>query len=846
MKKSKIILIGLDAADWKVLSPMVDEGLLPAFQKIIEEGTSGNIMTLDPPLSPMLWTSIATGKRADKHGILGFLELDPTSGAVRNISSGSRKTRTLWNIFHYHGYRQIVVNWWPSHPVEPIRGYMVSNHFKTPVMRPGEYWKVPTYSVHPKEMVAELSSLRIHPAELTDQHILPFIPQAGKIKQEETNSLDALAKIIAENSTVHAITTYLMDKEPWDFIAVYFDLIDHLGHGFMKFHPPRHPAISEEDFELYKDVVRSGYRFFDMMLEQYLKRMDEDTLLILVSDHGMHSDMFRPMKLPKFKAAPALEHRALGVVCFYGKNIKKDERVYGATLLDITPTLLAYAGIPIGKDMEGRPLLEIFEQPPQVQFIDSWDSVSGDFAELPEHFKWTDDNPLEAIEQLIALGYIEQPDEDTMKTRKKIWIENQFNLARVLLSKQEFENARNILEELVKDELATIDIHLTLFQVYLTIDPSKAEATLEHIMKIADEETASILNYPLMKAKILMAQHKLLAAENILLDIVKSKPLSPAVLRESGKLLFQTGRYHDSIKAFQYALQLNPDDPLAMFGLAQNYFMFGLFEESAEHCLDAMGILYYFPQAHYLLGRSFYELGKYEEAARALEKFVSMVPGHVSARTFLIKIYNEHMSDPKMSEFHQKYVESLHKGRIVIVSGLPRSGTSLMMQMLEAGGMPVLVDNIRKPDENNPRGYYEYEPVKSLHKDNSFIKEAIGKAVKIIAQLLPHLPLQFKYKVIFMQRDMHEILQSQQKMLGRDPSIFPSGLANIFQKQLLVVENWLKEHPEIEVLYVNHQDVIKQPFMVADQINEFLNYSLDTYNMIKVVDPGLYRNRNTN
>ncbi|MCX7696481.1 MAG: alkaline phosphatase family protein [Bacteroidales bacterium] len=843
MEKNKILLIGVDAADWKVLNPMIDEGLLPTFQKIIEEGTSGNIMTLDPPLSPMLWTSIVTGKRADKHGILGFLELDPISASVRNISSGSRKTRTIWNILHYAGYRQVVVNWWPSHPVEPIRGYMVSHHFNTPIMRPGELWKVPAHSVHPREMVAELSSLRIHPAELSDQHILPFIPMAHKVNQEETNSIDALAKIIAENSTTHAIATYLMDKEPWDFVAIYFDLIDHLGHGFMRFHPPRHPSVRIEDFEIYKDVIRSGYRFFDMMLEQYLKRVDNNTLLVIVSDHGMYSDILRPMRLPKFKAAPALEHRALGMVCFYGKGIKRDERVYGATLLDIAPTLLAYAGIPIGKDMDGRVLMEIFEHPPRVDYIDSWDQVAGDFAELPEHFRWTDENPIEAIEQLVALGYIEKPDEDAIKARKKIWIENQFNLARVYISKFEYDKAKQILEELVKDELATIDIHLTLFQVYLSIDPNKANDILERISKIVDDETASMLNFSLMKAKVYMAQNNLIAAETILLDMIKNKNFTPSTLRESGKLLFQTGRFNDSIKAYQYALELNSDDPLALFGLAQNYFMLGWYEEASDYCLDALGILYYFPQAHYLLGRSLMELGRYEEAAKALEKFVSMLPTHVSARSFLIKIYRDLLHKPEMCEMHQKYVEGFFKGRIVVVSGLPRSGTSLMMQMLEAGGMRILTDNLRKPDEHNPRGYYEYEPVKNLHKDNSFMKEAIGKAVKIIAQLLPYIPLDYKYKIIFMHRDMNEILQSQQKMLGRDPSIFPSGLANIFQKQLQVVDNWIKEHPEFEILHVNHQDVIKQPFAVASKINEFLDYSLDTYNMIKVVDPNLYRNK---
>ena len=128
--KNKVLLIGWDAADWQVITPLVDAGKMPNMKRFLEQGVMGNLATLYPVLSPMLWTSIATGKRAYKHGIHGFVEPDPQTGTVRPISNLGRKTKAIWNILNQEGKRSNVVGWWPSYPVEPINGVMVSNHYQ--------------------------------------------------------------------------------------------------------------------------------------------------------------------------------------------------------------------------------------------------------------------------------------------------------------------------------------------------------------------------------------------------------------------------------------------------------------------------------------------------------------------------------------------------------------------------------------------------------------------------------------------------------------------------------------------------------------------------------------------
>jgi len=185
---------------------------------------------------------------------------------------------------------------------------------------------------------------------------------------------------------------------------------------------------------------------------------------------------------------------------------------------------------------------------------------------------------------------------------------------------------------------------------------------------------------------------------------------------------------------------------------------------------------------------------------------------------------------------------------IVIVSGLPRSGTSMMMKMLEAGGIPPLTDNLRAADEDNPKGYYEFERVKKLKEgDTAWLPEAQGKAVKVISALLTHLPGAYTYKVIFMHRAIPEILASQRKMLirrGEDPDkVSDAELAALFQKHLAQVEAWLAAQPHVQRLDIDYNQIVQDPEPFIARLDAFLPNRLDTQAMSAVIDPSLYRQR---
>ena len=184
---------------------------------------------------------------------------------------------------------------------------------------------------------------------------------------------------------------------------------------------------------------------------------------------------------------------------------------------------------------------------------------------------------------------------------------------------------------------------------------------------------------------------------------------------------------------------------------------------------------------------------------------------------------------------------------ISVVSGLPRSGTSMMMRMLAAGGMEVITDNIRKADEDNPEGYYEFEKAKKIRQDASWLDSAQGKVFKMVSMLLYDLPSDRNYKIVFMKRNMDEILASQRRMLirqgrsGDGPD--DKEMGRIFAKHLRDTEEWLGKQKHTDVLYMNYNEIVRNPVAQADILKQFFGSRLNAEAMAGVIERNLYRNR---
>ncbi|HEX3818861.1 MAG TPA: alkaline phosphatase family protein [Candidatus Sulfotelmatobacter sp.] len=697
----KVLLIGWDAADWKIANPLLDSGLMPTLDGMISDGVMGNIATLQPILSPMLWNSIATGKRPHKHGIHGFMEPDPHTGGVRPVSSTSRKVKALWNILTQRGYKTHVLGWFAGHPAEPINGVAVSDLYPHATAAPDKPWDLPTGAVHPENLRDTFAKLRMHPAELTEEAILPWIPLAGKVNQEKDRALNTFAKILTENCSIHNAATWILKNEPWDFLSVYYNGIDHFCHAFMNYRPPRMEGIPEERFEIYKDVVDGAYRFHDMMLETLLTLAGPEATVILVSDHGFHSDHLRPKRIPSEPAGPAVQHRPFGIFCMKGPHIKKDERIYGATLLDVTPTVLTLFGLPVGEDMDGRVLVQAFEETPEIERIASWENEKGECGMHSGDMRMDPAAAQAVLEQFVALGYIQPQTENQEKAVASAVRECKYNLSRDLMDCRQYHNALPLLEELARESPKEMRFKLQLAQCYLSLDrrveskallqevlefkpepPQKeakangnelAEASPEKEVEIEKEEeqakaqpaqqkeTASRAWADWLVGTIELADGKPEEGLAALLRAEQAEPLLPNLHLRLGETYLRCKRIDDAKRAFQRALEIDGDSPEAHVGLSMVHLRQRRFEEAASEALLAVSLQHFAPLGHFNLGIALARLGQRDRAVLAFETSLTILPGLAAAHRWLGVLYSGPGGDAVRAARHKYLFDVLRQ-----------------------------------------------------------------------------------------------------------------------------------------------------------------------------------------
>ena len=895
-KTPKILLIGWDGADWEHINPLLEQGLMPTFQRFLEQASWGNLATLQPVLSPMLWNSVATGKHAHKHGIHGFIEPDEVNGGIRPYTSTARKTKAIWNIFTQSGLRSNVVGWWASHPAEPIDGTIVTNAFAGVKFTPGKGWTCPPGAIHPKEKTPELAPMRVFPHELTQQHILPFIPDAAQIDQQADPRLEMFAKVLSECASVHAVSTAIMEQEPWDLTAIYFDTVDHMSHGFMQYYPPQMSNTRDEDFAMYQHVIPGTYRFHDMMLERQLQLAGPDTTVIICSDHGFQSGSQRPLGTPREPAGPAAWHRQYGIFAAMGPGIRKNHQVFGASLIDLCPTLLMLKGLPVGRDMDGRPLIEIMEEMRVVETIPSWDEVEGDSGMHGPGEALAQDQSEELLKQFAALGYIEDVGDDKEKQFESAGIEAKYNLAQNLAWSGKPNEALLLYEELLRDRPWEDRFITQLANAYYSTGYYRqAMRLLEAAFDLATTTRPTVL---LLQGKLNIAVGEREAGLGYLQRAAALTPNTPGLHILLGDVFARTREWDKALSAYQKSVEIHADSARGYQGLSTVYRRQGKNQETVDAALKALSLLHRLPIAHLNLGIALGRAGETQRAVVALDTAIQFNPNMLNAHRWLIRLLGGQPDQIAKFTFHQQEIRRIAAGQrtaqpalaqrrdevsdlppiptleqrqailvkerpgpekpaepsgktFILVSGLPRSGTSLMMQMLEAGGLAAKTDGERTADDDNPRGYYEWEAIKQVAKQPDLFDEQglEAKAIKVVTMLLKDLPKQHQYKVIFMMRPTEEIVASQAKMIehrgtdGADLDL--EQLARGLDSHRQMVLAALQKAQNFELIQISYPTLIKDPEPVANTLREFLGEErlMTPEAMCGAVDGTLYRNR---
>jgi tetratricopeptide (TPR) repeat protein len=880
--KKKLLLVGWDAADWKILNPLIERSEMPVFTRLVDRGAIADMITLEPVLSPLLWNSVATGKRPDQHGILGFTEVDAITGRVRPVASTSRRTKAIWNILSQNGFRTNVVGWFGGHPAEPIRGACVSDAFARGFRPPGEPWPLADGTVYPESIAPALADLRIAPHEIDEEMFRLFVPRLGEVDRSKPNPLAPLAKTLAECFTTHAAATWLMENTEWDFMAVYYIGIDHFSHTFMNFHPPRMDWVDQKDFDLYHDVVNGGYRLMDLFLGRLLQLAGPETTVMVISDHGFHSDHLRPSRIPRVPTGPAEQHRPLGIFALAGPGIKTDERIYGINLLDVAPTLLTLFGLPAGDDMPGRVLGEAFEEMPALGRIASWDEVEGESGMHPPGYNPPLEDSDRLIEQFVALGYIEAQPAEREKAAALCRRENKWNLVRVYTGTWRFAEALPPLEELCAEAPERADFALALADCQLRLGFfEEARGTVAWVVESRPE--SPIARYVL--GKIAFEQRRFGESLEHFLAAESAGAGPPDLFNNIGLAYLKLRRWRDAARAFERALEADPHSAIAHQGLSRVCLRLGRFEEAAERALTSVACRHDLPLSHFWLGVALIRLGQRDRAIRAFETSLSFHPPLRISHRMLAGLYGDtpqgrlhaqaakdfiHRRQSQLRRMEGIRQEARHRAmdrreterpeshrteeespagpalEFIIVSGLPRSGTSLMMRMLEAAGLPVMSDGRRRADEDNPTGYYEWEAIKTIASRPSILREAEGKAIKVVSALLPSLPKEHRYKVIFMDRPVTEVVASQSKMIrnrGAGEPADPAKMARMLTDHRNQILRGLQNSKSFEVLVVDYPDLMRSREAWLPRIESFLSVLPSPAAMGAAIRQDLHRNR---
>jgi len=401
--RPKVVLIGVDGLDWNIVEPLLQEGKLPNIASIIEGGVRADFQSLEyGSKSPIIWTTVATGKGPQKHGIADFLE---NSDEAPLYNSNGWRARPVWDILGENGYTVGVINWMVSWPAQPVNGYNVTDRI---VFGEGDGFDPIERTTYPEELLDELKPKQSSALDTPDEVIAPFLNGDVWRGDEVAECRDAAltVRIIYSNDqTVANVGKHLLDtREQPDFFAVYLNGADVSSHYFWG---PMDPStvdlvMPDELVEMCKDVIPRYYQRIDGIVGEILDRIDEGSTIILCSDHGFQG----PVRTRQGLRLGIWMHRPVGVFAARGPGIVSTDGPIDASVFDITPTLLAMYGVPVGRDMDGFVMADVLD-PELVGAIDYVDTH-----ERPEDERG-DEEPVESPvddeikERLKSLGYIE-------------------------------------------------------------------------------------------------------------------------------------------------------------------------------------------------------------------------------------------------------------------------------------------------------------------------------------------------------------------------------------------------------------------------------------------------------
>ena len=666
----RVLLIGLDGADWNILDPLIEAGRLPHIGRLAREGVRGRLRSITPMLSPVIWTSIATGVLPGRHGIIDFLASVGPDGAKIPVTSSLRRTKAIWNLLSEHELSVGVVGWWASYPAERVNGFVVSDrvayqlfgaHPAREQAREGK--------VYPADLDPLVVSLTIGPETLGVREVARYVRLPGDpsaLPAEQSKLIDDLKTAVAAGDTYAAIGLALQEKFRPDFLAVYLESTDTVAHLFMRYAPPPLAGVDREARERFGRAVDEYYRHADELVGRLVEAAGPRTTVVLCSDHGFRTGDNRPLTDPRIGYGQAADwHRKYGVVVLHGAPFKRRHELEEASVLDITPTLLALYGLPVAEDMDGRPILDAFDpaflEAHPIAWVPTYEgtrvAAAGEGDAPPAGGDPEGDRALK--EKLESLGYLRQDTANSHNNRGLALLAEgkyddavaafrqaiasaedlgiaRLNMARALFKQKDYEGAAAELREFLAREPRSKEAENLLGNIAMEEGrPRDAEAHFRRALEYEPQFTDARNSLGILFER----QGRIEEALREFRAVLGVDPDYAEALNNIGVIHKKQGRLEEAVASFRKAIAADPEFAGSYSNLALVYEQSGDGAAAEEWYRKAIDRDPENVAVRTNYGGLLYTLGRIEDARRELERAVAIDPSYASAHNNLGAVY---------------------------------------------------------------------------------------------------------------------------------------------------------------------------------------------------------------
>ncbi len=732
-----VVIIGIDGADWDRMEPMMRYGRLPHLAALAERGAVGRVAPARPALSPLLWTTVATGRPPDEHGVLDFVEYDAPTGQYVPVTGRSRKVKALWNMADDAGLSSVVVGWWATWPAEQIRGAMVADRWSYTLLtlRPT---LMASGSVAPASVRPLVEKARVEPSRVGRREMARFVPMDGEVAAVlegglstgpggEEHPVAHLRRIVAATRSVEAAARALMEAERPDLTMVYFQGIDEVGHRFARYESPPLPGVDPADADRYGGVMDAFYRFQDEVIGRLVEAAGPDAAIMVLSDHGFARGGERPVNEPAdLSGRAALWHVGPGILLMAGGPVIPT-RLGQARLVDIAPTALAMLGLPVAEEMSGGPLRaalgEGFLREHPIAAIVSYEQVGRRVRRVEAEVSAAGDDAAARLERLKSLGYLDgsQPpagEAGGLTPGARI------NLATVLAEQGKTWEAESAYRQVLAADPDSLLAHRGLFDLLrgagrteaaleagrrllaesrepsassfaavaeLWVESGQIEAGRAFLAELPDRPGAA--GIPLARGLLAAGAKDQATAEAELREALRREPGSWDAAEAVFRLFEAQGRLQDAMPLLRQGLAAHGGDSVPHL-IAMGYIALleGDLTAARDYLTRAEEEAPGEVEVQLYLGSVDYRSGRYLEAVRAFTRVLEEEPEHLEARANLILALGR---SGRIAQALEAFREAGPEGRghprllnaaayACLLNGLPGDGLPLVERSLAA------------------------------------------------------------------------------------------------------------------------------------------------------------------